>query len=57
MMTNRPDKNDIDLKRPGVWMSKSFLPEDEQTCLAIPAQTRKHSVVADDMDWDLVKNR
>lgn len=59
MMTNRPDKIDIDLKRPGRLDSKIpfFLPDDVETCLAIlKAQVRKHKVVVeDDVNWDNVK--
>ena len=59
-MTNRPEKIDIDLKRPGRLDEKIpfFFPEDPETCLQIfQAQVRKHNVTLDGtIDWDSIKD-
>jgi len=56
MMTNRPDKLDVDLKRPGRFDMKIpfFFPETpSERELIFQALVRKNRlVVADDIDWD-----
>ena len=59
-MTNRPDKLDVDLKRPGRFDLKIpfFFPEEEPERLAIfQALVRKNKlVVRDGVTWDVAVN-
>lgn len=55
MMTNRPDKLDVDLKRPGRFDMKVpfFFPETaEERQLMLEAQVRRHKLpLTEDLDW------
>lgn len=57
VMSNRPDKLDIDLKRPGRFDRKIpfFFPESpDERRLIFEAQVRKHEIVREPFAWDEV---